>query len=118
MVDKPSKTVNPATDLEEIRELIKSTNALNRAEKKYWLDLLPSMSDKQLQQLRNILETEQKNLEEIDKKYDKKLEGVAKKYLKRWDSEKAIAARVKRKKTEKAHKQAAESKAEGLLQDY
>lgn len=118
MPDIPTSTAIPTSDLEELRDMIKSSTALNEAEKSYWLDLLPNMSDGQRQQLRNILQTEQKNLQKIDEKYDKKLEQVSQKYLQRWDSEKTKTARIKRVEEEQSHKQAEEVEAEALLKNW
>lgn len=112
-----STTLSPE-ELEALKKLIAETPALNEAEKAYWLDLLPSMNRSQIDQLKNILETEKKNLEDIDKKYDKKLEAVAQKYLSRWDSEKAKSARLKRRKEEKTHEEEAGKKAEELLKQW
>jgi hypothetical protein len=107
------QTVTPQT--EEIRQLINSTTVLNDAEKKYWLDLLPKMDEAQMNQLKGILVTEQKNMQAIDQKYDKKLEDVSQKYLNRWDSEKNKAARIARDQEELKHREEEQTKAEELL---
>lgn len=106
------------TPTEQIRLMINETTVLNEAEKKYWLDLLPTMNEGQLAQLKNILETEQKNMREIDKKYDKKLEGVAQKYLSRWDSEKVKAAKLSREQEENKHAETEHAKAAQLLSNW
>lgn len=103
---------------DELKQLISTSNALNEAEKKYWLDLLPTMNEGQLEQLKGILVTEQKNLEEIDRKYDHKLEEVAQKTLNRWDSEKAQVARLQRTQVEAGEQQKAEQDAEALLKQW
>lgn len=107
--------VAAVAELDYLKQLIQHTTTLNEAEKKYWLDLLPIMNTSQRDQLKSILENEQKQLNNLDTKYDRKLEQVAQKYLSRWDSEKAKAARVKRKAAEKTHEEEAEKKAEQLL---
>lgn len=109
----PAPALSPAA--EQIRQLIASTTALNEVEKKYWLDLLPTMNEGQLTQLKAILESEQKNREVIDQKYGKKLEDVAQKYLNRWDSEKTRAARTAREQEEQKHREEEHSQAEKLL---
>jgi hypothetical protein len=109
----PSPTLNPQA--EQIRQMIAVTTVLNEVEKKYWLDLLPTMNEGQLTQLKAILESEQKNMQAIDQKYDKKLEDVAQKYLSRWDSEKNKAARNVREMEEQKHREEEQAKAEELL---
>lgn len=101
--------------LEQIKDLLRTTTVLNEAEKKYWNDLLPTMNESQLNQLKSILETEQKNMQAIDQKYDKKLENVAQKYLSRWDSEKTRAARSARQQEEQKHREGEHAQAEQLL---
>ena len=114
MADQTSTpTLSPAA--EQIRQLIAATTSLNEVEKKYWLDLLPTMNEGQLTQLRSILKSEQKNMQAIDQKYGKKLEDVAQKYLNRWDSEKTRAARTAREQEEQKHREEEQSKAEELL---
>ena len=109
----PAPTQNPLA--EQIKGLINSTTVLNEAEKKYWLDLLPTMNEEQLNQLKGILESEQKKMQDIDKKYDQQMEDVAQKYLNRWDAEKTKAARATRHQEEQKHREEAHSKADELL---
>ncbi len=104
--------------LAALRQLILATDVLNAAEKQYWMDLLPTMNDAQKAQLETILTTQQKNMEEINKKYDDKLEKVAEKYLNTWDSEKAKNARLKRRKEEKVDERESSVKAEEALKDW
>ena len=111
-------TTDSANSTEEIKALIDATDTLNESEKEYWLNLLPTMNEGQIEQLRGILETEQENMEEINKKYDQKLEEVSGKYLKRWDHEKAQEARLKMKAEEASLKASDERKAEELLKGY
>ena len=105
-------------DREELKKLIESTDVLSEPERKYWLDLLPTMSPAQMQQLRSILESEKKNLDEIDRKYDDQLEKIAQKYLSKWDSEKSKSTRLKRQKEEKKEEESSSAKAEELLKQY
>ena len=55
----------------ELIELINSTNSMDKEEKQYWIDILPTMTDEQVNRLFDILETERKKLEELDLKYEK-----------------------------------------------
>jgi len=107
-----------APDLESMKQLINAATALNPAEKQYWLDLLPNMNEAQIQQLKGILESEQKNLDAIDHKYDQKLENVAEKYLSKWDSEKGKVERLKKLEEEKKVQTESEATAEALLKSW
>ena len=112
------QTADPTDEKALLQKLIMTTNALREDERQYWLDLVPNMSSDQMAQLRDILQTEQENVEEIDQKYDQKLRGVGEKYLNRWDSEKARADRIQRKAEEEETLEASEKKAEELLENW
>lgn len=119
MADQATAPAPPVGDqTQEIKLLIEQTSTLNDAEKQYWLNLLPTMNEGQLNQLRGILQTEQKNLEEIDQKYDQKLEDVASKYLNQWDDKKAQEERSQRQEQEKALRTEDVERAENLLEGW
>lgn len=56
----------------DLVELITHSESMNNSERNYWLQVLPVMTEPQVAELRDILETEKKKLSEIDKKYAKK----------------------------------------------
>jgi len=58
----------------DIIELIQHSESMNGEERQYWVNILPIMTPEQLQNLRDILENERRQLEAIDKKYAKQLE--------------------------------------------
>ena len=99
-------------------DLIQQTDTLNPAEKEYWINLVPQMDAAQLDQLKGILQTEQKHLEEIDQKYDGKLEAVSQKYLNQWDAQKTREERFKRQQEEEASQESAHEEAEKLLEQW
>jgi hypothetical protein len=55
-------------------ELILATESMDDSERQYWFDILPSMNADQIQRLYDILETERKKLDELEKKYQKEIE--------------------------------------------
>lgn len=116
MADPAPAMALPVAD--DIRRLLGSTTVLNQAERQYWLDLLPTMNEAQLQQLKGILEKEQQKIVQIDQKYDQQLGAVAQKYLSRWDAEKTRAARVERQQQERQHAEKSAQQAEELLQQW
>jgi len=50
-------------------KLMLNTQSMDDEERKYWFSILPDMSEGQIKRLFNILETEKKKLEELDRKY-------------------------------------------------
>jgi|SRR6185295_19064946 len=53
----------------DLVELILKSESMNDEERNYWLQVLPVMTDDQVKELRDILETEKKKLAAIDAKY-------------------------------------------------
>jgi hypothetical protein len=53
-------------------------------EKQYWLDILPSMTQEQVDRLQNILETEKKQLEALEIKYQEEIKNLNEKHLIQW----------------------------------
>ena len=51
----------------DITSLINNTDSMDVNEKQYWIDILPTMTEEQTKRLVDILETEKRNLEELDK---------------------------------------------------
>ena len=58
----------------ELIELIKASESMNDEERQYWINILPIMTPEQIQNLRDILENERRQLQEIDKKYSKEID--------------------------------------------
>lgn len=54
----------------DLVELIVKSESMNNSERNYWLQVLPVMTEAQVAELRDILETEKRKLAEIDKKYE------------------------------------------------
>ena len=57
--------------IQDIQKLINELDSIYLEEAEMWYELLPHMSQKQLSELKLILETEKRKLEEIDSKYAK-----------------------------------------------
>ena len=53
----------------DLIDLILKSESMNNEERQYWINILPIMTPEQIQNLRDILENEKKQLAEIDKKY-------------------------------------------------
>lgn len=53
----------------ELTALILSSESMNDEERQYWVNILPIMTPEQIQNLKEILQNEKTQLQEIDKKY-------------------------------------------------
>jgi len=49
----------------ELIKLIVATESMDNDERQYWFDIMPSMTDAQIDRLYDILETEKKKLQEL-----------------------------------------------------
>ncbi|QOR61229.1 hypothetical protein ACM66Z_07150 [Sulfurovum sp. ST-21] len=62
-------------------KMILATESMDDDERQYWFDILPSMTDRQTERLYNILETERRKLQELEKKYAKEIRILNEKHL-------------------------------------
>ena len=88
----------------ELITLILNTESMDDDERQYWFDIMPSMTDSQVDRLYNILETEKKKLEELELKYQKEIKSLNEKHLIEWQEFQIKKAKKKvdeAKKTEK-----------------
>lgn len=91
------------TKYPRLLELILSTESMDDGERQYWFDILPSMNSDQVQRLLDILETERKKLDELEKKYQTEIDTLNKKHMNEWQT-----YEMKKKKEEIAAKEAAD----------
>ncbi len=68
----------------ELIKLILATESMDEDERQYWFDIMPSMTDAQIDRLFNILETERKKLEDLEVKYQKEIRELNEKHLIEW----------------------------------
>lgn len=82
----------------ELISLILATESMDDDERQYWFDIMPSMTTDQIDRLYNILDTERKKLQDLEKKYQTEIKELNEKHLIEWqdfqlkDSKKKIAA--------------------------
>jgi hypothetical protein len=92
----------------ELVNLILETESMDDDEKQYWFDIMPSMTDSQIDRLFNILDTEKKKLQALDEKYQKEIKSLNEKHLIEWqefqmkDSKQKIKAAQSKEKEEDA----------------
>ena len=68
----------------ELIELIVKTESMDDDERQYWFDIMPSMTDAQIDRLFDILETERRKLQELEVKYQKEIKALNEKHLIEW----------------------------------
>jgi len=96
------------TKYPELIKLILETESMDDDERQYWFDIMPSMTDSQIDRLYNILETEKKKLEELEVKYQKEIKSLNEKHLIEWQEfqmKKAKDKVAEAKKNEKTEEQ-------------
>lgn len=68
----------------ELVTLILDTDSMDDNERQYWFDIMPSMTDEQVDRLFNILDTEKKKLQELETKYQEEIKSLNEKHLIEW----------------------------------
>lgn len=89
--------------------LVLATESMNDEERQYWFQILPIMTQEQVNKLREILANEKKQLEKLDKDYKEDIKEINQKHVAEW---KEFEAKEKRQKLK-----AAESHAESTEQE-
>jgi hypothetical protein len=85
----------------ELIELVLGSESIDNNEKQYWFDILPSMTNDQIDRLFNILMTERKQLEELNIKYQEEIKTLNEKHLIQWQSLQSQKAKEKIEAAEK-----------------
>jgi septal ring factor EnvC (AmiA/AmiB activator) len=97
----------------EIIDGILKSISMDDDERKYWISVLPAMTDDQIQELKDILNEEQNKLSEINKNKPSKLSGDE---IKNAEEERA-RRREKRREEEMEHQRKIEKEAEDILSE-
>jgi hypothetical protein len=98
----------------QLEALIMDTESMTNEERDYWFQILPIMTDQQIQKLLGILEHEKDQLSKLDQEYEKELSKLNDKHLAEWKGEEAKAEREERQAVEASH-EAEETAAEAEL---
>ncbi len=99
----------------ELVALIKESRSMDDGERQYWVDVLPIMSDDQIQNLRDILDNEKKQLAEASAVYSKGMVKNVKNVAVKFDEETFKEKKRVRMEAEKLHeKEEQEHKAADL----
>jgi len=95
----------------ELVQMILQTESMSKEERNYWFQILPIMTNEQVDRLRNILAEEKQQLAKLDDQYQEDLSKLNKKHLQEWDEFERKQEREERAKAEAAN-EAEEAKAE------
>ena len=79
----------------ELVDLVLGSESIDNNEKQYWFDILPSMTNEQIDRLFNILMTERRQLEELNLKYQEEIKTLNEKHLIQWQSLQSQKAKEK-----------------------
>ena len=104
-----------AKDFPELTIMIKESHSMDDDERQYWVDVLPIMSKDQLDNLRNILENEKKQIEEANKVYEDGMKDTAMKVKKTFDEAAYLEKKRARAHAEKLHEEEEKKHEEDLL---
>ena len=85
----------------ELVDLVLGSESIDNNEKQYWFDILPSMTNEQIDRLFNILMTERKQLEELNLKYQQDIKMLNEKHLIQWQSLQSQKAKAQIQEAEK-----------------
>ncbi|MDD3897321.1 MAG: hypothetical protein PHU04_05815 [Candidatus Peribacteraceae bacterium] len=88
----------------ELVQLILDSESMNNEERQYWVNILPVMTPAQVQNLRDILENEKRQLATIDRKYAKEIGAIGEQQL----LKKIQQARRERRQERSSHEESTE----------
>lgn len=95
--------------------ILNSKSIDNKEEKQSWFDLLPLMTQEQIDKLRDILVREKQKLEEIEKKYEQKKSDIKTQYVQKRQEEWYKNKMVQIKQKEAASQEKQTQEADSLL---
>ncbi|PIQ78669.1 hypothetical protein COV81_04615 [Candidatus Peregrinibacteria bacterium CG11_big_fil_rev_8_21_14_0_20_41_10] len=99
----------------ELAQLILVTGSMNDEERQYWFNILPIMSEDQVERLRQILVTEQRKMAELNQTYNEAITAINEKYLLKWQDKQTTEKREKLVQAESQEENLEAKKEEELL---
>lgn len=106
-----------ANQFPELIELIKASRSMDDGERQYWVDVLPIMSEDQIANLQDILDTEKKQIDEANRTYGKGMKEATDKATRAFDEAAYKEKKRMRLEAEKAHEQEEKNREEALLKE-
>ena len=99
----------------DLVKLILGSESMNDEERQYWINILPIMTPEQLQNLRDILENEKKQLKAIDDKYSKEIEQVGQTQLVKQMEDERRKKRTDRQEKEATHNEKEQQETDDIM---
>lgn len=99
----------------EIITLILASESMNDEERQYWVNILPVMTPEQVQNLKDILDNEKKQLAAIDQKYSQDMDKIGQQQFVQQVGEERQRRIAERTAAEQSSKQTETQAAEDLL---
>lgn len=122
MTDDSSSSASGVTISDDLRtkfpdliDLILKSESMNDEERQYWVNILPIMTPEQVQNLRGILDNEQKQLAAIDEKYSAQIGNGNNKDLIAKTEASIKQRREERSEQEELHEKKEDAQTEDLL---
>lgn len=98
-----------------LEALILGTESMTNEERDYWFQILPIMTDEQIQKLLGILTHEKEQLSKLDSEYQSQLQKLDQKHMKEIEEGERRAKRETLKKQEASHEKTEAKAQEDLL---
>lgn len=102
-------------DYPELIPLILKTESMDDEEREYWFQILPIMTEDQVDKLKDILVNEKQQLAKLDAEYEAELDKINEKHLNEWQAFEYEQERDEIKKEEAKHEETESSLEEDLL---
>ncbi|MBD3270753.1 hypothetical protein GF376_04460 [Candidatus Peregrinibacteria bacterium] len=99
----------------DLIKLIKETESMDDEEREYWFQVLPIMTDHQVEKFKKILITEKQQLAELDKEYEQELQKLNEKHMLEWKEFEVKEKRAELEQKEQAHEEEEEDVEAELL---
>ena len=101
----------------DLIDLIIGSESMNDEERQYWINILPIMTPEQIQNLREILTNEKRQLQAIDEKYSKEIEQIGQTQLVQRMEDERRRKRTERSSVETTHAKKEQEDADALLKE-
>lgn len=85
----------------ELVDLILTSESIDNNQKQYWLDILPSMTNEQIDRLFNILMTERQEIERLDLQFEQDVKALNERHQIQWQALQSQKAKEKIAEAEK-----------------
>ena len=104
-----------SANFSELVSMVKESRSMDTEERQYWIDVLPIMADDQIENLRDILDNEKKQIAEASKGYQEGMKKATDKAVATFDTEAYNEKKRIRVEAETAHEEEEKENEANLL---